>query len=162
MRIIILITTLLATYSGAFSQKNHEEEVRQVIQTLFDGMRAGDSSKVHSVFMPKVAMATATTNKAGQSVLMQENSLATFLKAVGTPHKEIWNEEIWNVRVQIDGNLAQAWCDYAFYVDNRFSHCGVDAFQLFKQETGWKIFHLADTRRKEPCVIPDEIQSKHK
>jgi hypothetical protein len=58
--------------------------------------------------------------------------------------------------------LAQAWCDYAFYVDKSYSHCGVDAFQLFKGKDGWKIFHLADTRRKTGCTIPKEIQDKHK
>jgi hypothetical protein len=64
--------------------------------------------------------------------------------------------------VQIDGDFAQVWCDYAFYTDNTFSHCGIDAFQLHKGKDGWKIFHLADTRRKDNCVIPQDIQNKHK
>jgi hypothetical protein len=84
------------------------------------------------------------------------------LDAVGKPHTEVWYEEIWNVKVQVDGEMAQAWCDYAFYIDKTFSHCGVDAFHLFKGKDGWKIFHLADTRRKTGCTIPKEIQDKHK
>ncbi|MBI5914693.1 MAG: nuclear transport factor 2 family protein [Bacteroidetes bacterium] len=31
------------------------------------------------------------------------------------------------------------------------SHCGVDAFQLFKGENGWKITQISDTRRRENC-----------
>jgi hypothetical protein len=125
-------------------------------------MREGDSTKVHSVFASRIAMATVSRNKAGITILTQDGSLDAFLKAVGTPHTEALTEEIWNVKIQIDGNLAQAWCDYAFYIGHTFSHCGVDAFQLFKDDAGWKIFHLADTRRKTPCQVPVEIQSKHK
>jgi hypothetical protein len=66
------------------------------------------------------------------------------------------------MKIQIDGDFAQAWCDYAFYVGHRFNHCGIDAFHLIREKDGWKIFHLADTRRKEGCHVPEEIQKKHK
>jgi hypothetical protein len=85
-----------------------------------------------------------------------------FLKAVGTPHPEVWYEEIWNLKIQIDGDFAQAWCDYGFYIGKTFSHCGVDAFHMHKGKDGWKIFHLADTRRKTECDVPKKIQDKHK
>ncbi len=70
---------------------------------------------------------------------------------------------IWDPKIEIDGNLAQAWTQYAFYVGKKFSHCGVDAFQLFKGTDGtWKIFQLADTRQKEGCKIPKEISEQFK
>jgi hypothetical protein len=125
-------------------------------------MEKGDSAKVHSAFATQVTMATILRDKNNTPVIRNESSIADFLKAVGTPHSEIWYEEIWSVKVQIDGDFAQAWCDYAFYVGNTFSHCGVDAFHLFKGKDGWKIFHLADTRRKDNCSIPADIQAKHK
>ena len=51
---------------------------------------------------------------------------------------------------------------FAFYLDDKFSHCGVDAFQLFKGNTGWEIFQLTDTRKKEGCVIPVHIKKVKK
>ena len=33
---------------------------------------------------------------------------------------------------------------------------------LVRTADGWKIFHLADTRRREGCKVPQEIQDKHK
>jgi hypothetical protein len=45
--------------------------------------------------------------------------------------------------------------EYAFYVGERLSHCGVDAFQLFKGPDGWRIFEIADTRRSEGCEEPE-------
>jgi hypothetical protein len=87
--------------------------------------------------------------------------LKGFLKAVGTPHNEKWYEEVWNIKTDIDGDFAQLWCDYAFYRGKNFSHCGADAFHLYKSKDGWKIFHLAYSLRKTDCDIPDEIKSKH-
>jgi hypothetical protein len=138
------------------------EAVKAVVQRLFKGMELGDSAMVHSAFTAHPTMATVLRNKNNEPVLRQESSLDEFLKAVGTPHKEVWYEDIWNVQVQLDGDLAQVWCDYAFFVDKTFSHCGVDAFQLHKGKDGWRIFQLADTRRKTGCEIPTEIQNKHK
>jgi hypothetical protein len=132
-----------------------------VVQRLFYGMQIGDSAIVHSTFDKAVTLATIFRNKDMEPVIKHEESIEDFLKAVGTPHKEIWYEETWNVKVEIDGDLAQVWCDYAFYSGNTFSHCGVDAFHLYRGKDGWKIFHLADTRRKTDCTIPQPVKDKH-
>lgn len=137
-----------------------ETAIREVINSLFKGMELGDSAMVRKAFTRSPAMATVFRNQQNEPVLRQENSLDAFLKAVGTPHKDTWYEEIWNLKIRQDGDLAQAWCDYAFYVGKNFSHCGVDAFHLHKSKDGWKIVHLADTRRKTGCEVPEEIRKK--
>ncbi|MBL0739594.1 hypothetical protein [Chryseolinea lacunae] len=132
-----------------------------VIAQLFTAMQKGDSAMAHATFASSVTLATVKRDKAGAPVLQREASVQPFLNAIGTPHPQTWYEEIWDEKVQLDGDLAQVWCDYAFYLGNTFSHCGVDAFQLHKGKDGWKIFHLADTRRTTPCNIPKAIQQKH-
>jgi hypothetical protein len=158
------LTTLfiVASFQLAFAQADDQQQVKRVIQTMFDGMYEGDSSKVHSLFAKNITMATVFRDKSGLAVLRQEASLDGFLKAIGTPHPKKWTEEIWDVQVKIDGDFAQAWCEYAFYIDHTFSHCGIDAFHLHKTTSGWKVFHVADTRRKDGCNIPEAIQAKHK
>jgi hypothetical protein len=160
---ILLIIILLGTSILGFSQNaTGEKEVEEVIKRLFKGMELGDSAMVHSTFASSVTMATVYKDKTGAPQIRREDSIKGFLEAVGKPHTEILYEEIWDVEVKIDGDFAQAWCDYAFYVDKNFSHCGIDAFHFFKEKDGWKIFHLADTRRKTDCNIPENIQAKHK
>ncbi len=144
------------------AQSTEERTVATVINNLFGGMYTADSTMVRSAFASEVTMATAFKNKDGNPVLKREYSINDFVKAIGQPQPEPLTEEIWNLKIQIDGDFAQAWCDYAFYIGNKFSHCGVDAFQLHKSKEGWKIFHLADTRRKDNCNIPEEILKKHK
>jgi hypothetical protein len=151
----------LGSFIASGQSADDEKAVTAVINKLFYAMQLGDSSMLHSTFGNDVTTRTIYKDKSGNVVLRPE-TLQDFLKAVGTKHQEVWYEEIWNLNVRIDGDFAQAWCDFAFYADNTFSHCGVDAFHLYRTKDGWKIFHLADTRRKTNCIIPQEIQDKHK
>jgi hypothetical protein len=159
-RLLTGIGVFLAT--GVLAQAGAEEDVRAVIARLFKGMQLGDSAMVRSTFAADIQFVTITSKQDGTSAKHIEPSAAPFLKALGTPHAEVWNEEIWNLKIVVDGSLAQAWCDYAFYVGKKFSHCGADAFLLHKEREGWKIFHLADTRRLFPCVMPKEIEDRYK
>ena len=139
-------------------QTNHKEKdsasVHTAIITLFDGMREADSAKVSSVFHKDVIMYTTFTSKEGEPML-KEGKLSSFLNAIGTPHDNIWDERIWDTKIAIDGGIAQVWTNYAFYVSDDFSHCGVNAFDLIKDSSGnWKIIHLMDTRKKEGCEKP--------
>ena len=138
------------------SQNNFKKDsvnIYKVIIALFDGMRDGDSAKVHTTFHNKVRMYTSYRSKTGEQKL-EESKLSQFLNAVGTSHESEWDERIWNTTIQIDGNLAQVWTDYTFYIGDKFSHCGVDAFQLIKDKSkNWKIINLIDTRRTEACII---------
>lgn len=159
---IVTLTCFLIAFAGvARGQSAEEAAIKKVITQLFTGMEKGDSALVHGAFTPEVTMATVYRDK-DVPTLRRESALDDFLKAVGTPHPQVWHEEIWDLKVQVDGDFAQAWCDYAFYAGDTFSHCGIDAFQLFRDKTGaWKIFHLADTRRKTGCNPPKEIERKH-
>jgi hypothetical protein len=53
--------------------------------------------------------------------------------------------------IHVDDGLAMVWVKYSFYLNDKFSHCGVDAFLLARDTAGWKIVSLGDTRRREGC-----------
>jgi len=148
---VITMGLAIAVQGQQDQAKGESEAVEKVILSLFDGMREADSAKVSSAFRKDVNMYTSFTSKEGE-LMLQEGKLESFLKAVGTPHDQIWDERIWNTKILIDGGIAQVWTEYAFYRGQEFSHCGVDAFHLVKEASGqWKIVHLMDTRRKEGC-----------
>ena len=163
MRKYLCLSIFLISFSLAAQTAEEKKNVLEPVNKLFTGMNLGDSAMVHSAFAKTVSMGTIFTDKSGNPAIRNESSIDGFLKAVGTPHAEKWSEPIWDTEVQIDGNLAQVWTNYAFYLGKTFSHCGVDAFQLFKGTDGkWRIFSLADTRQKEGCKIPEKISSQFK
>src|SRR6478736_1954396 len=163
MRNIYFILFILSCFSSIAQTSEEKKNILEPVSKLFTGMNLGDSAMVHSAFAKSVSMATVYIDKSGNPAIRNESSIEGFLKAVGTPHPEKWNEPIWDTEVRMDGNLAQVWTKYAFYLGKTFSHCGVDAFQLFKGTDGkWRIFSLADTRQKEGCKVPGKISTQFK
>ena len=88
--------------------------------------------------------------RAGEPTLAFE-SVDDLAKAFGSPRTEVLDERTFNEVVHLDGPLAVVWTEYSFYVGSRFSHCGVDVFQLAQTKEGWKVIALADTRRRTGC-----------
>lgn len=144
-------TLLLLSGSAAVAQTSAAETtaVKQTIQTFFDGMRRGDSAQVRRTLAPGAVFHTMASRD-GATQLRPENPTG-FVRAVGAPHKDVWDERIIFDKILIDANLASVWAPYEFYLGSIFSHCGVNSFQLVKLTEGWKIAHVIDTRRKEKC-----------
>lgn len=148
---LILSLFFTLTVQQSFAQTNTEETaVKATINRLFEGMRKSDTTLIRSAFAAKNTMETIAKNKEGKFVVRTE-SVNNFIKSIGTPHPEMYDERIVFTKVLIDANLASVWTDYKFYVGDKFSHCGVNSFQLFKGEDGWKIIYIIDTRRKDDC-----------
>lgn len=143
------VSMVLINQTDLYAQ-TQEDEVRAVIMRMFDGMRKGDSTMVSSAFSRESMMQTVGTDKDGKTII-NNGSLKNFLKAVGTPHDLVWDERIEFGEIKIDEALATVWTPYSFYRGDQFSHCGVNSFQLYKSEKGWKIIYIIDTRRQSDC-----------
>ena len=153
----LLTIFLFAVSFLSFSQTEEKEAVMKVVTNVFEAMRSSDSTLLKACFVENPNTFTVFRTKQGETKFLTDK-FQKWVDAVGTPKEDIWNEPIWNEKVEIDGDLASVWVDYAFYLNDQFSHCGVDAFHLVRLEGDWKIFHLVDTRRRSSCEIPDEVK----
>lgn len=143
------ITTIFwATPLAAQAPKNDEAQVLAVVNALFDGMRKVDSAMVRPLFHPRARLITADARSDTARI---EASVDGFIQSIGRPRTEVYDEQLSNVRVQIDGSLASVWADYKFFRNTTLNHCGVDHFLLVKERGAWKIIELADTRRRDGC-----------
>jgi hypothetical protein len=148
----IALTLALFTLANiVYGQKNNEEEgIKKAINALFDGMRKSDSTLMRTAFNPQAILQTIVKTKAGTTEV-RSTDLNLFIKSIAKPHAEIYDERIVFTKILIDDALASVWTDYQFYIGDKFSHCGVNSFQLVKVNNDWKIVYLIDTRRKENC-----------
>lgn len=151
MKRIAVILLLCLSAAIAHAQNTEQEAVKKVVNDMFTAMRTGDTVLLKSVFAPDMVLQSIANKKDGTTALVTEKA-AGFIKQVGTPHKEVYDERITITDVKIDGSLASVWAPYKFYIGTTFSHCGVDVFQLMKTASGWKIIYIVDTRRKDNCV----------
>lgn len=132
------------------AQNTEEKAVQSVVEQLFTGMQKHDSTMIRATFHPTARMQSIGLNrKSNLMSLTTEENVNDFVKQIGTMPANIQIEErVLNYEIRVDGAMATAWTPYEFYLNGSRKHCGVDAFQLYKTESGWKIIALADTRRK--------------
>lgn len=144
---LALLTLLLSTHCFA---QNEEESIKQTINRLFNGMRQSDTAMIRSAFTSEAILQTVIKNKEGK-VSIETEPLDSFVVFVSKPHNEVYDERITFDLIKIDGDLAIAWTPYKFYLGEKFSHCGVDSYQLVRINGEWKIQYLIDTRRRQHC-----------
>ena|ERR1700733_10226796 len=150
MKKVLTISLLLIASTHLFAQQTATDSVKQTINTLFDAMRKGDSTLLKSTLTKDMILQSVSNDKDGKATLTNESG-ANFAKAIGTPHSQVYDERIVFDVVKVDGSLASVWAPYKFYLGDKFSHCGVDVFQLMKTADGWKIIYAVDTRRTGNC-----------
>ena len=128
-------------------QITYSQTPEEVIKGFFQAFNAGDSKKLQSYFAEQTSMYSVFKDR-NDSTIIKYEKVSDFIHAFSNQGENKWKEEIFNINVEQDGDLAQAWLDYKFYLNGKLNHCGVDAFQLAKIKSEWKIVHLADTRRR--------------
>ncbi len=150
MRLIsLLLFSFLITVTSA--QETEELKVENAIKTFFQGFHRQDSTAIRAAANGAIRMQTIGKNKQG------EDSVRTVLfddfvrSIVQIPDSVHFEERILSYKIQVDGSMAHAWTPYEFWFNEKFSHCGVNSFQLFKEGDTWKILSIMDTRRKEGC-----------
>lgn len=148
--IFILLTILFVAVDG--SAQTAEDSVKTVINTMFSGMKNGNAGLFKSAFSDSAILQTISRNKEGK-MIVRSDDISEFAAFVGTLKKDSADERIQFETVKIDGPLAIVWTPYNFYHNGKFSHCGVNSFQLVKFDGVWKIQYLIDTRRRTGCLF---------
>ena len=157
--LILIILSYSAQISvGQGTEAKRTEKVTSVIQELFDGYRAGDSTRVRAVFTADAHAQTILTSTAGEDKLSDVVSIDKFINYIGGGLEEVHDEKNWDIKIHSDEHLATVWTKYAFFLGENFIHCGTETFLLRKVNNNWKIFYLIDTRRNSGCKLPPEIK----
>lgn len=136
---VALITIVAVFVMSAFSRdspaqtSSDRDAVLQVMQTFFDTMTARDVDGARAILVPQGRFHAMRAGAEPRS-LSNEEYLAQLQAS-----KQTMRERIWNPEVRVHGSIATVWAPYDFWIDGKFSHCGVDAFDLIKTDKGWKI-----------------------
>jgi hypothetical protein len=148
MKYFFILLTMVA-FASANSQ-TPEDSVKIAINKLFTGMMSADIGLLRSSLADSVIFQTIAQNKEG-NIIVKNESTAEFIDFVSKQSSGACDERISFEIIKIDGPLAAAWTPYNFYFNGKFSHCGVNSFQLVRLNGEWKIQYIIDTRRKQGC-----------
>ena len=148
-RFFYALTFLIFSVTG--TAQSTEDSVKTTINNLFHAMKTGDTVLMQSVFASGAVLQTIGAGKEGETVV-NTDKISQFISSVGKLPKDAADERIRFDAIKTDGALAMAWTPYEFYYNGKFSHCGVNSFQLVRLAGGWKIQYIIDTRRKQNCL----------
>ena len=146
----LLILAVALSYSIiSFSQSDDRALILETVQKFFDSIEFRDRQLLESILVPNSLNISARELDDGEDQLnvMSYDEVVTALTRPGRNAKE----RSWDETVLIQGNIAVVWTPYDFHVDGVFSHCGIDSFQLIKQDGQWLISNSSWTLETENC-----------
>lgn len=147
----LLPLLILCLGCNLYAQDSETELVKTTIVNFFEAFHKQDTTALKAMAKGDIKLQSISVNKEGQSVL-SESEYGQFLKSIASiPKENNFEEKLLDFNIQVDGNMANAWTPYEFWYNGNFSHCGVNSFQLMKEDDKWKIIYLVDTRRREGC-----------
>lgn len=150
LSLVLVALTITAGPPSPQQRGTPDPEIRLTVDRMFTAMRTRDTAALRTVFDTGARLMTTFTDRNGKPTL-RVSPIERFIQAIGGA-TSVPDERIYDVEVRQDANLATVWTRYTFYAGERVSHCGYDAFQLFKSEQGWRIIAIADTQQREGCV----------
>lgn len=139
---VLLSATLLPMALAA----KDDETPTEVVQQLLKSLSRHDGQAARALFAPDAMLFSSRSDGATVGVPSDK-----WVERLGAS-KDVWLERIWNTKVLTHGSIAVVWADYDFHLNGKFSHCGIDCFNLLKTTQGWKIVAIADTRETSSCT----------
>ena len=150
MKQILILLTAIQCISIVTNAQTAEDSVKAVVNQLFTAMKNVDGSMLKDAFADSAVLQTIRRKQDG-TFFVQDEKIDDFVKSISTAKKDSLDERITYETIKIDGPLAIVWTPYKFYYAGKFSHCGVNSFQLVRINGRWKIQYLIDTRRRQGC-----------
>ncbi len=144
-RILLVICSIPAFL---VSQEPYADSAEAVVKKFFHALNTGDTLGISKLFGKEARIQTVYVNKEGKTVLLEE-TLTDLIGSLCAARKEKWEEKITKTEIILDYPLAIVNAFYFFYLDNKFSHCGVNVFQVIHNNGKWEIISLIDTRKRD-------------
>jgi TonB family protein len=153
---LLLLPRITAAQDRSTQERRAQQvEVYAVVLRMFEGMRSADSGMVRSTLAPGARFASVDARKSPATISYETPD--AWLSGIANSAKR-WDERLHDPSFRVDGNIAQVWTPYTFYLDGKIRHCGVDAMELLRDAAGWKITQLSDTQRREGCrEVPSSV-----
>jgi hypothetical protein len=147
----MLLALLLAGSAPAAAQPAGEADAAAVlapVDALFAAFETGDAAAMLRQVYPDGRVTASGLRGDGASNLRQL-SWTQFAERV-RPDRA-FQERISDPAVRIDGDIAMVWATFVVRVAGRVSNCGVDHFDLVRENGAWKVMNLTFSSRTTGC-----------
>lgn len=144
---LLLVLALIPNALAQNSRSAEEQQIVQVINLFFDSLEKKDSLLMQQTMLDdaQIWRRNNSTNPAKIDYRFSKDDLPSMHSIPNV--KEIARD----FDINIHKGIAAAWVPYEFWLEEKFSHCGVDVFTLFQVDGNWKIISLAYSIENKDC-----------
>jgi len=142
-----LLCCVIISSSISVNAQDEKKEVLAIAQQFFEALEQGDTTTLRGLFLDDARnyfvqekdTKTRTGSRSAESFKADKDRVVRerFIKG--------------GVEVMVHNRIAMVWGSYNLWINDKFSHCGVDAFTLLKTDKGWKISSLSYSMETEGC-----------
>jgi len=118
-----------------------------VVQQFFNALEKQDTLAIGKIILP--GSYTHLVSQNGDTIKTAGRPASIFKFDKNRIFKERFRDT--QVTILTHKNIAMVWGFYDFWINDEFSHCGVDVFTLLNTSSGWKISSLSYSIEKEGC-----------
>jgi hypothetical protein len=156
LAIIALSVLVLPVAARAQAQASEERAILGVIDQFMHAVTSGDNAAMARIRLEGTTTTIERPDPAGGTTLLRRPfpapPAAAAASSAQTPASAgSMRERYWDPVVHVRGRLALVWTPYEFWRDGKTSHCGVDVFELTKQDGAWKIGNVMYTVEPDAC-----------
>jgi len=149
-----LAPTLFLLFPGAATaqdQASDRSAILAVIDNAFAAVASGDPEDWRPLLTDQARSLDFLIEPDG-TASPRERSFRDFLATLKPGDRRLFERWLGQPTVLIRGPIAVVWGEYDFWIDGKFSHCGVDTVNLGKFDGEWKIAHFMWTVEREGCA----------
>ena len=147
MKNSIICLLLVVPFFGVTQLDMVSTDPEECVESFFKAFHAQDTTAIKEVVHGDIVLATIKSD-ANDTILVVDEIQQFYNSISSIPETVKFQEELTEIEIRTDGILAHVWTNYTFYLNDKVSHKGVNAFTLINQGGTWKIIYLVDTRRK--------------
>ncbi|TDI37762.1 MAG: nuclear transport factor 2 family protein [Acidobacteria bacterium] len=144
MLVAVALAALLTAAPSA-----EEKAVLAAVQGFFDSMVTKDAEAAKKILIPEGRLFSVRVQDGKKIVRSSSNQ--DFIDGLAKSDAT-WLERMWDPEVRIRGDIATVWTPYDFHINGKFSHCGIDAFDLVKKDGAWMISGGTYTVERTGCT----------
>ena len=123
--------------------------VLATVNSLFAALTARDKAKALTYLRPDGA-GQAVMEKADGTRTLRHMTWPQFLAGIA-PTGPRFVEALTDPAVEVDDDIAMVWSPYTATLDGKLAHCGIDHFDLVRENGRWAILNITWTQRTTGC-----------
>ena len=148
MRKNIILAALLLIMP-TMARADDRTDVKAAVDQWLEALNANDADAFAASQLAD-CMTFRQAHGAGGVTRLTSRSNADWVERVRTEKNQL-HEYYWKPKILVHGGIAVFWAPYAFDINGKRSHCGVDVFDLVKAEGKWKVANAMWTVEPDGC-----------